>query len=169
MEKHCGLLERVGDLTGGELMMPTDRDGNQYVVGSYRAASVLDVVQIGGVVLKKPMCEGALAEKLVPGRQACLYVWRNGKKPVLVGVSYGAEKYLISKSYLRGSILQMVTIFAFMYGLGGMFLGGMVGAMLGLPESLMGSLAMLGGAGLGLMWWYRAWQFWQDYNQARTA
>ncbi len=168
MEKHCGLLERVGDLTGGELMMPTDKDGNQYVIGSYRAASVLDVVQIGGVVLKKPMCEGDLAQKLVPGRQACIYVWRNGKKPVLVGVSYGAEKYLISKSYLRGSILQMVTIFAFMYGLGGMFAGGLIGGML-LPEAMVVVLALLGGAGFGLMWWYRAYQFWKDYNEAKAA
>ena len=59
-------------------MAPTDSDGTQYVVGSYRAASVLDVVQIGGTVLKKPMCEDGLAQKLMPGRQACLYVWRNG-------------------------------------------------------------------------------------------
>ena len=167
MEKHCGLLERVGDLTGGQIMRPTDSEGNQYVIGSYRAASVLDVVEIGGVVLKKPMCEDSLAQKLVPGRQACLYVWRNGKRPVLVGVSYGPEKYLITKSYLRGSILQMVTIFAFMYGLGGMFAGGLVGAMI-LPESLVGVVALLGGAGLGLMWWYRAWQFWQAYGQAKA-
>ena len=53
MEKHCGLLERVGDLTGGQIMRPTDSDGNQYVIGSYRAASVLDVVQIGGTAAKR--------------------------------------------------------------------------------------------------------------------
>ena len=27
MEKHCGMLERVGNLTGGELYVPVDRDG----------------------------------------------------------------------------------------------------------------------------------------------
>ena len=27
MERHCGMLERVGNLTGGELYVPVDRDG----------------------------------------------------------------------------------------------------------------------------------------------
>jgi hypothetical protein len=167
MEKLCGLLERVGDLTGGNIVRPTDEDGNQYVIGSYRAASVLDVIQIGGTVLKKPMCEGVLAQQLVPGRQACLYVTRVGRKPVLVGVKYGAEKFMITKTYLRGSMLQMATIFAFMYGLGGVMAGGIVAGMI-LPGSWVPPFAMLCGAALGLMWWYRAYQFWQAYGEAKA-
>jgi hypothetical protein len=37
----------------------------------------------------------------------------------------------ITKTYLRNSMLQLATIFAFMYGLGGTFVGGFVGGILG--------------------------------------
>lgn len=165
MEKICGVLERVGDLTGGDIVRPTDADGHQSVIGSYRSASVLDSVKIGDVVLNQPMCEDVLAGRLVPGRQACLYVSRVGRRPVLVGVRYGAEKFLITRTYLRGSLWQMTIVFAGMYGLGGAVAGGIVGSLI-LPASAVPAFALLAGAVLGLRWWYRAWQLRRAYVEA---
>ena len=167
MEKICGVLEQVGQLTGGDIVQPTDAYGHQSVVGSYRSASVLDVVKIGETVLKKPMCEDVLAEQLVPGRQACLYVSRIGRRPLLVGVRYGTEKFMITRTYLRGSLLQMTIVFALMYGLGGAMLGGIVGSLI-LPASAVPVFAVLAAAVLGLRWWVRAWQLWRDYGEAKA-
>jgi hypothetical protein len=167
MEKICGVLERVGNLTGGEIVRPTDAHGHQSVIGSYRSASVLDTVKIGDTVLKKPMCEDVLAEQLVPGRQACLYVSRIGRRPLLVGVRYDAEKFLITRTYLRGSLLQMTIVFALLYGLGGAIAGGIVGSLI-LPASAVPALALLAGAAMGLRWWYHAWQLWRAYAEAKA-
>ncbi len=168
MEKHCGRLERVGDLTGGQIVAPVDRDGNERVLGSFRVASEIDSIQIGKMVLKKPRCEGDLFQNLLPGREACIYVWRYGRTPVILGVKYAdGTKHLISKSYLRGTILQMVTIFAFMYGLGGMFAGGLIGGITG-ADTLAGGLAVLGGlGGCGFQVW-SAFQCWKDFGEARA-
>jgi hypothetical protein len=167
MEKHCGMLERVGDLTGGQLVTPVDRDGNPQV-GSFRVATQVDMIKIGSTLLKKPRVEDDLFQHLIPGREACLFIWRLGKSPVVMGVKYSdGSKHLITTTYVRGTILQLCTIFAFMYGLGGLFAGGLVGGMLG--QTLGGILAMLGGlAGAG--WnWYSAYTFWQAYSEAKAA
>lgn len=166
MERHCGLLERVGDLTGGHIVAPVDSDGNQRALGSFRVASEIDSIQIGKTVLKKPRCEGDLFQNLWPGREACIYVWRYGRTPVILGVKYAdGTKHLISKSYLRGTIIQIVTIFAFMYGFGGMFAGGAVGGITG-SETLAGGLALLGGlGGFGFQLW-SAFQCWKDFSEA---
>jgi hypothetical protein len=168
MEKHCGTLERVGDLSGGELYVPVDRDGNVQV-GSFRAATEVDSITIGGTTLKKPRVEGNLFPHLIPGREACLYVIRMGRSPVLIGVKYpDGHKHLITTSYLRGSILQLGTIFAFMYGLGGLFVGGFLGAMLGGGETTGPLFAMIGGLG-GAGWcWYTAFQMWKAYSEAKS-
>jgi len=168
MEKHCGMLERVGDLTGGELYVPVDRDGNAQV-GAFRVATQVDSIKIGSTILKKPRVEDDLFQHLIPGREACLYVLRMGRSPVLLGVKYpDGHKHLISKTYLRGSMLQFATIFAFMYGLGGLFVGGFLGAMLGGGETTGGLFAMLGGLG-GAGWcWYTAFQFWKGYGEAKA-
>ena len=78
---------------------------------------------------------------------------RMGRSPVVFGVKYpDGSKHLITKTYLRGSMLQFATIFAFMYGLGGMFVGGFVGGILG--ATMAPVVAMLGGLG-GVGWcWY---------------
>jgi hypothetical protein len=167
MEKHCGMLERVGDLTGGELMAPVDRHGNAQWVGSYRVATQVDMIKIGSTVLKKPRVEDDLFPHLIPGREACLYVIRMGRSPVLIGVKYpDGSKHLITKTYLRGSILQLGIIFAFMYGLGGMFAGGIIGSVLG--ATIAPVVAVLGGLG-GVGWcYYTAFQFWKGYSDAKA-
>ena len=63
-------------------------------------------------------------------------------------------------------MLQFATIFAFMYGLGGMFVGGFVGGMLGVTMG--GVLAALGGLGGVGYCWYTAFQFWQGYSEAQA-
>jgi hypothetical protein len=167
MEKHCGMLERVGNLTGGELYVPVDRDGNVQV-GAFRAATQVDSIKIGSTILKKPRVEDDLFTYLMPGREACLYVVRMGRSPVVFGVKYpDGSKHLITKSYLRGSMLQFATIFAFMYGLGGMFVGGFLGTMVG-GETGGGVLAMLGGLGGVGYCWYTAYLFWQGYGAAKA-
>jgi hypothetical protein len=168
MDKHCGLLRRVGSLSGGDLMQPTDTYGNTRVIGSYRTATEIDSIEIGDTVLKKPNCEEALFENLQPGRQACLYVYRNGRRPILVGVKYdNGEKFLVTGTYLRGSILQMVILLSFMYGIGGVIAGGIVGSVIGL-DSYTPAFGVLCGAAAGLMWWWRAWQFFQAYQLAKA-
>jgi hypothetical protein len=168
MEKICGTLERVGDLTGGELYVPVDRDGYQRP-GAFRVATQVDMIKIGSAVLKKPRVEDDLFQHLMPGREACLYVMRMGRSPVVIGVKYpDGSKHLITSSYLRGSILQLGTIFAFMYGLGGMFVGGFLGAMLGGGETTGGIFAMLGGLGGAAWCWYTAFQMWKTYSEAKA-
>jgi len=168
MEKYCGMLERVGDLTGGQLVAPVDRDGNAQWVGSFRVATEIASIQIGNTTLKKPRCEDDLFQNLWPGREGCLYVWRQWRTPVLVGVKYSdGTKHLISTSYLRGSILQLATIFSFMYGLGGLIAGGILGGILGL-ETLAPYLGVLGGLAAVGWCWYSAFQFWKDYQEAKA-
>lgn len=164
MEKLCGMLERVGDLTGGELYVPVDRDGNAQV-GSFRVATQADVITIGTHTLKKPRVEENLFQYLTPGREACLYVLYFGRAPVVLGVKYSdGSKHLITKSYLRGSILQLATIFAFMYGLGGLIGGAIVGGFLG--ETIAPIIATLAGLGAAGWCWYTAFQFWKSYSDA---
>jgi hypothetical protein len=166
MEKHCGMLERVGNLTGGELYVPVDRDGNVQV-GSFRAATQVDMIKIGGTILKKPRVEDDLFPHLIPGREACLYVIRMGRSPVVFGVKYpDGSKHLITKTYLRGSILQLGTIFAFMYGLGGLFVGGLVGGFL--SQTIAPVTATLGGLGGAGYCFYTAFQFWKGYSDAKA-
>lgn len=168
MEKHCGMLERVGDLTGGELYVPVDRDGRAHV-GSFRVATEVDLIKIGATTLKKPRVQGELFQYLMPGREACLFIYRLGRSPVVMGVKYSdGSKHLITKAYVRGTILQLTTILAFMYGLGGLFAGGLLGGLVG-GETGGGALAMLGGLG-GAGWcWYSAYSFWQAYSKAKSA
>ncbi len=160
MEKHCGKLERIGSMTGGQMV----GSGGSTV----RVATQVDSIQIGSTVLKKPRCEDALFQVLEPGRDACLYVMRQGWTTVIMGVKYvDGTKHLISKTYLRGSLLQMATIIAFMYWLGGFVAGGFVGSMIGLGDYTP-ALALLAGAGAGGWTWYQAYQFWQDYGAAKA-
>lgn len=169
MEKHCGVLGHVGALSGGELVMPTDQHGNTRLIGSYRSVSEVDAIAIGATQLKRPMCEDVLWENLTPGREGCLYVWRNGRRPLVVGVKYtDGEKFLVSNSYFRGSLLQMTIVMAFMYGLGGMLAGGFLAGVLGLEGSGAPMLVLLGGAMAGGMWWWRAWSFLQAYRAAKA-
>jgi hypothetical protein len=164
MEKLCGKLERVGDLTGGELYVPVDRDGNVQV-GSFRAATQADVITIGTNTLKKPRVEDTLFQHLIPGREGCLYVLYFGRSPVVLGVKYlDGSKHLITKSYLRGSILQLATIFAFMYGLGGFIGGAIVGGFFG--QTMAPVVATLGGLGAAGWCWNTAFQFWKSYSDA---
>ena len=165
MEKHCGLLERVGNMTGGEFVTPVDDRGNEKWIGSFRVATGIDAIQIGKTLLKKPRCEEDLAQNLSPGREACLYICRIGLTPVLLGVKYAdGAKHLITKSYLRGSILQLLTVFSLMYGIGGLIAGGIIGSLIGIDEYGVG----IGGlAAVGWCWW-SAYQFWTAYQEAKA-
>ncbi len=165
MEKHCGMLERIGDMTGGELVTPVDDQGNKKWVGSFRVATEIDAIQIGKTLLKKPRCEDDLFQNLWPGREACLYVCRIGWTPVLIGVKYAdGAKHLITKKYLRGSVLQLLTVFSMMYGLGGLIGGGIIGSFIGIDEY---GVALGGLAAVGWCWW-SAYQFWMAYQQAKA-
>jgi uncharacterized membrane protein YebE (DUF533 family) len=58
-------------------------------------------------------------------------------------------------------------VLAFMYGIGGLIAGGIVGGML-LPGDLPAVVAVLGGAGAGGWCWYQAYQIWKDYGEAKA-
>jgi hypothetical protein len=168
MEKYSGKLERVGNLTGGDLVSPVDSQGNKQWVGSYRSASEIDAIQIGSTVLKKPRCEDALFSNLRPGHEASLYVYRHFRTPVLLGVQYtDGTSHLISSSYLRGTMLQFAVVLAFMYGIGGLIAGGILGSIL-LPGDLPAVVALLGGMAAGGWCWYQAYQIRKDYGEAKA-
>jgi hypothetical protein len=165
MEKHCGMLQRVGDLTGGQMITPVDEYGREKVVGQVRVATSLNVVQIGNTTLKKVRCEDDLFPHLQPGREACLYVFRLLWTPVLLGIKYAdGGKHLVTSSYVRGTILQLIVIWPFMWGIPGLIVGGMLGSAIGIPEAL-GGLGFVAGAGYA---WWNAFKFWQDVGQAKA-
>ena len=60
MDKICGEIKMVGNLTGGELRTQVDEYGRQRFVGSYRSASVLDALQVGNPTLLKALPGGGL-------------------------------------------------------------------------------------------------------------
>jgi hypothetical protein len=167
MDKICGEIKMVGDLTGGELRTQVDEYGRQRFVGSYRSASVLDALQIGDTTLLKSRCQADVYNALEPGKRVCVYVFRTlFRVPVLLGVrdDKSGEKVMISRAYYRGSLLQLVFVHAMLNSIGCWIAGMIVGIVIGLGQSavppLLGFLA-----GLGASWWM-AYQFRQDYHQA---
>lgn len=169
MEKHLGVLKQVGSLSGGEIVSPVDQDGNKKLIGSFRVATQVDAIQIGETILKKPRVEGALFEKLQPGREACLYVHRYlMRSPAVIGVKYkdDGSKLIISQSYFRGSLIQYATVFALMCGIAG-FVGVMiVGGILHLPGGeFLPVLGLIAGVGFS---WYCGWQLYKDYGEAKA-
>jgi hypothetical protein len=161
MEKYCGNLERVGDLTGGGMIVPTDEEGREKLIGRVRVATELSAIQIGGKVIKKPRCEDDLFEHLHPGREACIYIFRHMHwTPVLLGIKYSdGSKHLITSSYLRGTILQYIVMWPFMTGIPGAFLGGVLFSVFGnTAASVGGGLGLV--AGIGYAWWsaFRVWK-----------
>jgi hypothetical protein len=165
MEKYCGMLQRVGDLTGGELIGPRDDYGRPTGVGHVRVATSLSVVQIGNTTLKKPRCDDDLFPYLQPGREACLYVYRHNWTPVLLGVKYAdGNKHLVPSGYIRGTIIQFVIMFAFMYGIVGAIGGAFIGQPIGIGPV---GVALGFAAGVGYAWWCAV-KVWKDYSLAKA-
>lgn len=169
MEKICGEIKLVGNLTGGEMHTPVDQYGRQQFVGSFRTAVELDALQIGDVSLTKVRCQGGLYNELEKGREACVYIFRTLlKKSLLLGIKYSdsGEKHVIDQSYHRGTILQFVTVLALLNSIGGLIVGGILGGIVGLGQSAVPPmLGFLCGAGVS---WWTAYQFHQDYKQAKA-
>jgi ATPase family associated with various cellular activities (AAA) len=88
----------------------------------------------------------------------------NGKAHLAkkIAESLSAKFQQITKTYLRNSMLQFATILAFMYRLGGMFVGGILGATI---APVVATLAGLGGVGYC---WYTAFQFWKGYSESQA-
>ncbi len=169
MEKHCGLLGRVGNLRGGETISQVDEHGRTKFIGQVKVATEIDVITIGSTDLKKVRCEGVLYNELQPGRQACLYIYRHlWRTPVLLGIRYDGEqqKRMVSDAYYRGSLLQYALPLAFMYAIGCWILGMIVGMVIGMGQSSVPPvLGLFGGLGLA---WYSAYLFRADYQAARS-
>ena len=170
MDSLCGEIRMVGNLTGGELRTQVDEYGRQRFVGSYRAASVLDALQVGETTVMKSRCAPEIYNELVTGRQVCAYIFRTlFRSALLLGVQDQStgEKTLIGYSYYRGTLLQLVFVHAFVNAVG-CWIGGMiVGIVIGMGQSAVPPvLGLL--AGLGATWWM-AWRFREDYLAARSA
>ena len=168
MEKHCGLLDEVGRLKGGETITQVDDYGRAKFIGQVKVATEIDVIRIGTAQLRKVRCEGVLYNELEPGRQACIYIYRHlWRTPVLLGVRYDGEKgkRMVSDAYYRGSLLQYALPLAFMYAIGCWILGMVVGGVIGMGQSSVPPvLGLLSGLGLA---WYSAFRFRADYQEAK--
>lgn len=169
MERHCGLLENVGRLKGGETITQVDEHGRARFIGKVKVATEIDSIRIGSAELRSVRCEGVLYNELEPGRNACLYIYRHlWRTPVLLGVRYDGEvqKRMISDAYYRGSLLQYALPLALLYAVGGWILGMIVGIVIGMGQSSVPPvLGLFGGLGLA---WYSAFRLRTDYQVAKS-
>lgn len=169
MEKHCGLLENVGRLRGGETITRVDERGRAKFVGQVKVATEIDAIRVGTVELRKVRCEGVLYNELEPGRNACLYVYRHlWRTPVLLGIRYDGEvqKRMASDAYYRGSLLQYALPLALLYAVGGWILGMVVGLVIGLGQSSIPPvLGLVGGLGVA---WHSAFRLRADFRAMRS-
>jgi hypothetical protein len=166
MEKLCGLLQRVGDLTGGELIRQVDNYGNAKAIGQVRVATEISLIQIGNTFLKKSRCSDELFAYLQPGREACLYVFRHFHwVPVILGIKYTDDgtKHLASSTWIRGSILQYIVVWPFMAGIAGAVAGGMLFSLVGITEIGVGFGIF---SAIGYSWW-SAFRLWKDYARVK--
>jgi hypothetical protein len=160
------MLSRVGELTGGEILTRVDDSGQPLMLGQVRLATEIDVIEVGGVRLKKSRCEEQLSGALRPGVNACVYVFRHfWRTPLILGVKYTdtGEKYLASASWIRNSLLQFVVIWPIFSAIGCAVGGGIVFSVIGLTEFGV-VLGILGGIGLA---WFNAYRLWADYAEAK--
>ena len=169
MEKHCGKLERVGDMTGGQIATVVEEDqyGRRRATGSFRVATEIDVVKIGNTTLKKCRVEGDLFPYLEPGREACLYIFRHFHwVPCILGIKYkdDGQKHLASWKWIRGTMLQYIVVWPLMTCIAGLIVGSILFSVTGHPE-YGGMLGLL--AGVGYPWW-SAVRLWQEYGQAKA-
>lgn len=169
MEKICGEIKLVGNLSGGEIRTQVDQYGRQKFVGSYRTAVVLDALQVGDTTLLNARCPGDVYNALETGRSACVYVYRSLlRKALLLGVKYEdtGEKQLVGHSYYRGTLIQLATVHTLLNTLGCWILGMIVGIIIGLGQSAVPPLlGLLGGWGAS---WYMAYQFYTDFQSAKA-
>jgi len=169
MEKHCGKLERVGDMTGGQIVtrVEIDQQGRRTPTASFRVATEIDVVQIGNTTLKKSRVEGALFGNLIPGREACLYIFRHFHwTPCILGIKYkdDGSKHLASWAWIRNTMLQYIIVWPLMTCIAGVIVGAILGGIVGVDEygAVLGLLA-----GIGYPWW-SAVRLWKEYGQAKA-
>jgi hypothetical protein len=169
MEKLCGEIKLVGNLSGGDIRTQVDQYGNAKFVGSYRTALVLDALQVGDTTLLKAGCNGEVYNALDTGRNACVYVYRSLlRKAIVLGVKYEdtGEKTLVGQSYYRGSLIQLATVHTLLNTIGCWILGMIVGIIIGLGQSAVPPmLGFLGGWGAS---WYMAYQWYSDFQAAKA-
>ncbi|MBT8091347.1 MAG: hypothetical protein KJO01_14165 [Gammaproteobacteria bacterium] len=169
MEKLCGEIRLVGNLTGGELRTQVDQHGNQRFVGSFRTATQLDALQVGDTTLLNARLPGNIYDALATGRTACVYVFRTLlRKALILGVKYEdtGDKHLIGHSYYRGTLLQLATVHTLLNAIGCWILGMIVGAIIGLGQSAVPPLLGLVG-GWAASWW-QAYCFYTDFRRAQA-
>jgi hypothetical protein len=169
LERHCGKLDRVGDMTGGEIVTQVEIDqlGRRTPKFSFRVATEIDVVKIGNTSLKKCRVEGNLFPFLEPGREACLYIFRHFHRvPCILGIRYkdDGSKHLASSKWVRGTMLQYIVVWPLLTCIAGMIVGSIIGGIIGIDEYL-GPVGLL--VGLAYPWW-SAVRIWQDYGQAKA-
>lgn len=167
MDRIRGEIKMVGNLTGGGIRSQVDEYGRTIYLGSHRAASILDALQVGDTTLRKARCSAELYNALEPGRNVCVYVFRTlFRAPMILGVldAGTGEKTIISREYYRGTLLQLATVHALLNGIGAWIAGMIIGIVIGLGHSsvppMLGLLAGVGGT------WWMAYQFREDYHEA---
>jgi hypothetical protein len=157
----------VGNLTGGEIRTQVDEYGRQRFVGSYRAASVLDALQVGSTTLLEARCQAEVYNALEPGTQACVYVFRTLLRvPLILGVrdSQSGARTMISHSYYRGTLLQFIFVHALLNAIGFWIAGMIIGLIIGMGQSA-GPPVLGFFGGLGATWWM-AYRFREDHREA---
>ena len=170
MEKICGEIKLVGNLTGGDIHTQVDHAGRARFVGSFRTAIELDALQIGDTTLLKGRLSGDVYNALETGRQACVFIFRTLlRKPLILGVKYDdtGEKQLIGHSYYRGTLIQFATVHTLLNAIGCWILGMIIGGIIGLGQSAVPPLLGLVG-GWAASWW-QAYRFYVDFQAAQSA
>lgn len=167
MDRIRGDIKMVGNLTGGGIRTHVDEYGRTIYLGSHRAASILDALQIGNTTLMKARCPAEVYNALDTGRNVCVYVFRTlFRAPLILGVldAGTGKKTMMSREYYRGTLLQMAIVHALLNGIGAWIAGMIIGIVIGLGQSsvppVLGLLAGLGGT------WWMTFQFRKDYHEA---
>jgi hypothetical protein len=169
MDKICGEISMIGNLMGGELRTAVDQYGQQRFVGSYRSASVLDALQVGPTTLLEARCPAEVYDALVPGKQACVYVFRTLLcVPLILGMrdTERCVKTMMGHAFYRGTLLQFIFVHAFLNAIGCWIAGMIIGIVIGLGQCAVPPVLGLFG-GLGAIWWM-ARQVWRDYREAMS-
>lgn len=166
MNKHCGLLQHIGNWKGGMLVEEDARTGRR--TNKARIRGEIDSVTIGATTLKRPACTEGMFPFLQPGREACLYIYRHFfVKDYIIGVKYldDGSRHLMPANEVRGTVLQYIFVWPLLLAIPGLLLGWIVG----LPFGRFGEfLPPVGLLATTVFAWWSAWRLRQDLALART-